>query len=93
MIIDGKEYIKIGDAAKLIDRTPLTIKNWYEWAELHEMLHLLPELKRVGKRKTRYYKGDELYKLNEFKKHVADKGLMNDFNRTKWGKRGNKVNK
>ena len=83
---NSSKYVKIGEDAKLIDRTPLTIKNWYEWAEQNDALHLLPEVIRVGERGIRHYKESELYKLVKFRDNISY-GSMSDFNESKWGNR------
>lgn len=85
-IIDGENYLKIGKVAELVGRTPLTIKNWYEWAEMNNCLEALPKMVRIGKRQIRFYKEDELYKLTRFRDSI-EYGSMSDFNETKWGDR------
>lgn len=84
--INGEVYLKIGKVAELIGRTPLTIKNWYEWAELHDCLGELPKMERVGKRGVRYYREDDLYKLIRFRNSIRY-GSMSEYNEQKWGDR------
>lgn len=89
-IINGEEYLKIGEVAELIDRSPLTIKNWYEWAEQNDCLYLLPDMERVGVRQIRYYKRDQITKLLDFRDSIKY-GTMSDFNQDKWGDRNIKT--
>lgn len=85
-IINNEEYLKIGEVSKLIKRTPQTIKNWYEWAELNDALDLLPHVERVGERGIRYFRKSDMKKMHKFKNKIKY-GTMSDFNQSKWGNR------
>lgn len=86
--LDGENFITIGKVAKMVGRGTSTIKNWYEWAEKHDRLDDLPEVKTDFDAKgTRYFKESEIQKLIEFRDSVRY-GMMADVNREKWGQRG-----
>ena len=88
---EGKVYLTIGQVAKQVDRLPITIKNWYEWAEKNNKEDMLPEMHTDFDAKgTRYFKEEDVPKLIEFRDGIKY-GMLNDVSREKWGKRKNKI--
>lgn len=86
-VIDGVTYLRIGEVAKLIDRSALTIKNWYQWAEETDNLDLLPPIYFIGeKRKIRHFREEDVPKLIKFRDSIQY-GSMSEFNEKKWGDR------
>ena len=81
------KLIKLSDAAKLIDRTPFTVKRWYKWVEQigeENSPAPLPDLIRIGKRGDRYILEEELPMLIEFRNQIAiQAGIMADFNQNR----------
>ena len=83
--IDGEDYLSIGGVAKIIGRSPQTIKSWYVWAGDNGVT--LPEIVYRGGKKTRYFLIDDIPKLEEFRDSIKY-GQMATVSRTKWGDRG-----
>lgn len=95
--ISGTKYLTIGEVSKIIKRKPLTIKNWYGWKEQADNVQskYLPELPVVHRnldiKRTRYFKQEDLNKLEEFRDAIHYGSIMSDYNRKKnWGKYGSK---
>ena len=87
--IDGQIYYTIGEVATMIDRGAQTIKNWYAWEE-REQTDFLPQVfMNIDEKKTRYFKEQDVPNLIKFRDKMKY-GMMSDFNREKWGKRGKK---
>jgi hypothetical protein len=92
---DGIEYLKIGEVADRLERSTQTIKIWYEWYENqskgYRQENPFPEVRQdVDKRRTRYYKKDEIKYLVEFKKGL-EYGDITEVTRDKWGERGKRI--
>ena len=75
-IYNGMCYLTIGEVAKIVRRSTVTIKYWYEWyAQQTEEIQKefpLPEFNReIDKRKTRYLLETQLYLLQNFRDSVV----------------------
>lgn len=87
-IIKGVKYYSIGEVAKEISRSPRTIKNWYEWANIEERQHKLPVYRTdLDLRGTRFFKEEDIKVLMRFRNSISY-GQMSNVSRTKWGERG-----
>lgn len=91
----GVEYLKIGEVAELVDRSPLTIKNWYEWydqqSDEYKVNNPFPEVRQdLDARHTRYYRADQVHLLIEFRDNL-EYGDIAELSREKWGERGEKI--
>jgi hypothetical protein len=82
------DYIRIGDLAEILDRSPQTIKNWYKWLDQQgpEMKNMLPEVYLVGSKGIRHFKKSDIPKFKKFRDGIKY-GSMAEFNSTLWGKR------
>ena len=92
---DGVEYLKIGEVADILGRSPQTIKIWYEWFEKqpeeYKEQNPFPEVRQdLDKRGTRYYRKDEIDYLLEFKQELGY-GDITEITRDKWGERGKRI--
>jgi len=92
--INGINYLRIGEVAKIIDRTVITIKNWYAWAESQsaaiQAANPLPEICILDVRGTRYFAETDIPMLIEFRDNIVP-GSLSDFNVTLWGQRGKSI--
>ena len=87
-IVDGVKYLKIGEVAKKIGKSPQTIKHWYEWMSSGpETDKVLPKFYILDKRLTRFFKEEDLPAIIAFSESVKY-GEMSDFNVGLWGERG-----
>lgn len=81
--------IRIGEVAKIIERTTLTIKHWYQWQEengVNPILGELPPIYRQGKRNDRYFEYADIPKLVHFRDQLRlNPGLMREYNRKRKG--------
>ena len=73
---NGEAWVSIGDVAKKIDRSIMTIKNWYAWHEeqLPEVCDVwkLPKMRQdLDGRQRRYLKEDELKLLFKFRDAIV----------------------
>ena len=84
--------LTIGQVAKIIERTPLTIKHWYEWEELNggsDILGPLPQMYRKGVKRVRHFDEADIPKLISFRDNLkANPGIMGEFNRKFKGEQG-----
>lgn len=76
-------YIKIEELATLLNCSVQTINTWYKWKRYnpdHKLAELLPDYKQEGKRQTRYWKSDDVWKLVDFKRSIIHgrNGIMGD---------------
>lgn len=87
-----EDLIKLSDAAKLIGRTPLTIKHWYKWVEQVGQQNIpatLPKRERFGSRGDMYFKKEDVSMLATFRDFLAlNPGIMREYNRTRQGEAG-----
>jgi len=92
-VINGEEYLTIGEVAKIIKRTPYTIKNWYEWQRKNpdSAGDILPEVYQdVDNKRTRYFAKKDIDKLIKFRDMISY-GFFGEFNAIKWGRRGKEI--
>lgn len=92
---DGVEYLKIGEVAELLERSPQTIKIWYEWyneqPEEYRKENPFPEVRQdLDRRGTRYYRRDQSHLLSKFKDEIGY-GDLAEVTREKWGERGQRI--
>lgn len=89
--LDEKLY-KIGEASKIIGRSPQTISLWYDAVSAGiEVGVKLPEPTYIGR--IRYFSQSDIEQLIEFRNKVK-RGTLAEFNRNfKWGKRGEDISK
>lgn len=87
-----ESYIRISQAAKHINRTPLSVKHWYKWVDQigEDVLPVrLPKILRVGKRGDMYIKEADLPLLEQFRDYIAiNRGIMGDYNTSRRGEIG-----
>jgi len=88
--IGNKTYLKIGEVAKILDRSPQMIKIWYEYAEQHEEVKLPDYRTDLDNAGSRYFLEEDVMKLEEFQQTIQ-RGMMAEVTSTKWGQRGKKV--
>ena len=88
-MFNGDKYLKIGVVAKLLERSPLTIKIWYEYAE-NEGIELPKYLSNLDARKSRFWKESDIPELIKFRDSI-EKGTMSKTTVYKWGKRGEAI--
>lgn len=87
-IVDGVKYLKIGEVAKQIGKSPQTIKHWYEWMNSKPQTEkVLPQFYILDKRGTRYFKEIDMPLLKSFSESIFY-GEMSEFNAKLWGERG-----
>jgi hypothetical protein len=85
-VVNGVNYLSIGEVSEIVERGAQTIKNWYEFAE--ENSADLPKVfTDLDKRGTRYFKETDVPMLLDFRDHIKY-GMMSSTSRKKWGKRG-----
>lgn len=91
-IINNVTYYTIGEVGTLIGKGTQTIKNWYKWLEgrSDKENYDLPNPVILDATKTRFFKEDDVVKLETFAKSVHY-GMMSDYNATRWGKRGRDI--
>jgi hypothetical protein len=103
--IDNTLYFTITEAADILNISAQTVKNWYKWRQMLEeamdkdaveleeykkAASLLPEpIQTLDERQTRYFIADSVEQLRAFQ-GLVHYGMMADYNRTRWGKRGKK---
>jgi hypothetical protein len=82
-MVNGRVYLTIGEIAKKVDRTAITIKNWYEWlSEQPDEIrnkNQLPEPVILDLKGTRYYPEDTLPLFIAFRNQITY-GKMSDTN-------------
>lgn len=94
-VSETKNFVSISQAALLLDVSTITIKRWYKWWESDnfpkpEGLYL-PPYTFMDRRKTKYFKKEDIAKLSEFSNalQTTHRGAMSEFNAAyQWGKRG-----
>ena len=70
--VDGVLYLSIGEVAKEIGRSTITIKNWIEWYEKQTQEikeeYPLPEFRRdLDKRQSRYVEKSLVFLFRQFR--------------------------
>lgn len=97
-IPETQNYLSISRAAIEVDVSVVTIKRWYKWWESESFekpddLHL-PPYQHMDRRKTKYFRKDDIVKLRAFKAalQTTHRGVMSEFNAAyQWGKRGDRA--
>lgn len=79
----GDKLLNVSEVSLLIGSSIQTIASWYRWKALHpdhELARVIPDFKRVGNRRTRYWTQDDVWKLIEFKNSIPQgrNGVMGD---------------
>lgn len=92
--MENTKLYKIGEAAKIVGRSPQTISLWYDAVEAGiEVGAELPKPKYIGESRIRYFNQDDIEMIINFRNKVK-RGTMAEFNRNfKWGKRGEDISK
>ena len=97
--VDNFLFFRIGEVLKLLGITQMTLKNWYKWKnfvlergnltpEENRMVELLPEpITDWDNAGTRYFHSEDIEILKQFQSSVRY-GLMAEYNKSRWGKRG-----
>lgn len=75
--------LNVQELSMLIGSSIQTIGSWYRWKDLnpdHELAVLIPDYTRIGNRRTRYWKQDDVWKLLEFKRNIPQgrNGIMGE---------------
>lgn len=94
----NEDYVSIGKAALILDLSSHTITRWYKWWESEEFekpadLYLPPYVYK-DRRKTKFFKKEDIAKLEEFHTKITTThlGCMAEFNAVyQWGKRGKRA--
>lgn len=89
----GDKLLNVSEVSLLIGSSIQTIASWYRWKALHpdhELARVIPDFKRVGNRRTRYWTQDDVWKLIEFKNNIPQgrNGVMGDVTQKYVKKRG-----
>ncbi len=89
--VGGIRYLKIGEVAALLGKTPQTIRIWYKYKKEHPQINIqLPETYILDKRGSRYFKEEDFDKLKHFNDSMVYGGIS-DMTVRLWGKRGKNV--
>ena len=84
--------MRITEAARLLGRTPLTVKHWFWWVDTYrgpKVPPTLPEYERRGSRGDWYIDSKDLYMLKTFSDWLQlNRGVMAEYNRTRKGEVG-----
>lgn len=89
-IVDGIRYVKIGEVARIVERSTQSIKLWYDYAKENPEVDLPPYRTDLDGRGIRYWKEDDVPKLITFRDTIV-RGMMSDFNVNKWGDKGKAI--
>ena len=68
------ELLNVQEVAIMTGRSIQTIASWYRWKKLHprdEFAKKLPAFTRVGKKKTRYWKREDVMQLIDFSQEIT----------------------
>lgn len=91
-------YLSINKVCLLLEISPHTIKRWYRFWENPEFEKpkdlYLPPYYYVDRRKTKYFKKEDLPKLVEFHKalNTTHRGCMSEYNAAyQWGDNGTRA--
>lgn len=66
--------LNVSEVSTMIGTSVQTIGSWYKFKKENpddELSMMLPDFERIGNRKTRYWKKDDIWKLIEFKTNVV----------------------
>lgn len=89
----GEKLYSIGQVAKMLDKTVLTVRNWADWSDEQEAAgkeRFIPKPVRLGTKQTRHFKESDLPAIREFAGSVQY-GQLSKYSRTKWGERGKDI--
>lgn len=90
ILIDGVEYKRINEVAKILGVHPNTLRNWDKFSEELEELgkeRLIPKPYKMGAKGIRHWNEEDIAELRKFRD--SDKyGQLAYFNRAEWGERG-----
>lgn len=93
-VVNGVNYLTIGEVSKLVDRSPQTIKNWYRWSDKEGKDYKevgLPEYRRdLDAKRTFYFQESAVASLIKFRDNIQY-GQMAEFNVNRWGQRGKEI--
>ena len=94
-VLDGKNYLTIGEVAKIVERSPQTIKYWYKWydeqTDAVKSENVLPKTRRdLDAKGTHYFLEDDMEALAVFRDLISY-GKMSEFNNRRWGERGTEI--
>ena len=89
-----EKLLNVTEVAVLVGSSIQTITSWYRWKELHpdhDLAKLIPDYTRIGKKRTRYWNKEDVWKLTEFKKHIVQgrNGIMGEITQ-KYCRKANK---
>jgi hypothetical protein len=75
------KLLNVSEVSMYVGSSIQTISSWYRWKDLnpdHELAKIIPEYTRIGNRRTRYWKMEDVWKLVEFKKNIPQgrNGIM-----------------
>ena len=94
----NEDYVSIGQAALMLGLSHHTIVRWYKWWESDDFEKpedlCLPSYVYKDRRKTKFFKKEDVEKLREFHKKLTTThiGCMSEFNAVyQWGKRGKRA--
>lgn len=92
----AEKLLNVNEVALLVGSSIQTISSWYRWKALHsdhELAKLLPDYKRQGNRRTRFWTQEDVWKLIEFKQSIPQgrNGIMGEITQ-KYVKKGEKKN-
>ena len=97
VVYEGDAYYQIGEVAKIVNRSALTIKNWYKAAEMIGMDKLPCPLPKYyvniggkGRTGTRFWKKKDVGILLYFRDNI-NRGMLKEFSRTRWGEYGEQL--
>lgn len=79
----SEHLLRIEEVAGIVGSSTQTINSWYRWKKLHpenEYAILLPDYIQIGKKQTRLWKRDDLWKILEFKNTIPHgrNGILGD---------------
>lgn len=91
--LGGELHYSIGQVAAMVEKTPLTLRNWSDWSDEQEAQgkpRFIPQAVRLGTKQVRYFKESDIPAIKEFAKGVQY-GQLSKYSRTKWGERGKDI--
>ena len=77
------KLLNVTEVAVMVGSSIQTITSWYRWKDLnpdHELTKFLPDYTRIGNKRTRYWKKEDVALLTEFKNHIVQgrNGIMGE---------------
>ena len=88
-----EKLLNVSEVSLLVGSSIQTISSWYRWKALHpdhELAKIIPDYVRIGNRRTRYWKRDDVWKLVEFKNSIPQgrNGIMGEITQKYVKKKG-----